>query len=394
MINDDNGSDSRRTSVKSLLNSPPSVLPSSDDRPDSKASSTSDLAQQLTNEMASGDDELEEDTVASSATTETAANHKPRRYSRPPIWATKWQGLGRQSERDHRPAPRQDRPRGGGSDHQRGPGGSRGPPPGSSTTTTTTITGCPPSISGIKPFESVTRTVTSWLHAHLSTMSPDQLQTVELEAKIGTIQHKKAGSDRARLDLPIVTEAVVNQQYVGAQCSFSSQLPETLLEEAKRILDSADPKFIKSTEHTIHRDEIYEGGQDKGNLRITRDDVTGRQVAKIRKKAIAHIMIHCPTDPFDIRLSLATESPTDDVPQGVCRTRRKDRISYLYDGFRADLTKVSGSSMSSELEMECDSHKLIGYFTDRNDPRNMDKVEELLQILLDSMRYVNRRLKA
>lgn len=105
-------------------------------------------------------------------------------------------------------------------------------------------------------------------------------------------------------------------------------------------------------------------------------------------------MIHCPTDPFDIRLSLATESPTDDVPQGVCRTRRKDRISYLYDGFRADLTKVSGSSMSSELEMEADSHKLIGYFTDRNDPHNMDKVEELLQILLDSMRYVNRRLKA
>ena len=225
-------------------------------------------------------------------------------------------------------------------------------------------------------------------------MSPDQLQTVELEAKIGTIQHKKAGSDRARLDLPIVTEAVVNQQYVGAQCSFSSQLPESLLEEAKRILDQADPKFIKSTEHTIHRDEIYEGQQDKGNLRITRDDVTGRQVAKIRKKAIAHIMIHCPTDPFDIRLSLATEMPTDDVPQGVCRTRRKDRISYLYDGFRADLTKVSGSSMSSELEMECDSNKLIGYFTDRNDPRNMDKVEELLQILLDSMRYVNRRLKA
>lgn len=381
MINDDNGSDSRRTSVKSLLNSPPTGLPSSDDRPDSKASSTSDLAQQLTHEMESGEDDDDEDAAA-------AVNHKPRRYSRPPIWATKWQGTGRHAERDHRPPPhRQDRrdPR-----MERQSGGSRALPASS----TTTITGCPPSISGIKPFESVTRTVTSWLHAHLSTMSPEQLQTVELEAKIGTIQHKKAGADRARLDLPIVTEAVVNQQYVQAQCSFSSQLPESLLEEAKRILDAADPKFIKSTEHTIHRDEIYEGQQDKGNLRITRDDVTGRQVAKIRKKAIAHIMIHCPTDPFDIRLSLATESPTDDVPQGVCRTRRKDRISYLYDGFRADLTKVSGSSMSSELEMEADSHKLIGYFTDRNDPHNMDKVEELLQILLDSMRYVNRRLKA
>lgn len=363
MINDDAGSDSRRTSVKSLLNSPPGV-PSSDDRPDSKASSTSDLAQQLANELS--DEE-----------------QKPRRYEHPPIWAQKWQHGGSR-ERERPRQERQERPlqrRPERSDRQ------------SHVTATNQLTGCPPSISGIKPFESVTRTVTSWLHAHLQNMSPDQLKTVELEAKIGTIQHKKAGADRARLDLPIVTEAVVNQQYVGAQCSFSSQLPESLLEEAKRILDAADPKFIKSTEHTIHRDEIYEGGQDKGNLRITRDDVTRRQVAKIRKKAIAHIMIHCPTDPFDIRLSLSTESPSDDIPQGVCRTRIKDRISYIYDGFRADLTKVSGSSVSSELEMECDTNKLIGYFADRNDPRNMDKVEELLQILLDSMRYVNRRLK-
>lgn len=258
-------------------------------------------------------------------------------------------------------------------------------------------TGCPPSISGIKPFESVTRTVTSWLHAHLHGMSPEQRKTVELEAKIGTIQHKKVGAERTRLSLPIITEAVLDQQYAQVNCAFVSSLPESLLEEAKRVLDAADPALIRSTEHTIHRDEIYEGDkqekQDEGNLRVTKDDVTGRQVTKIRKKAIAHMMIHCPTEPFDVRLSISTEKPCDDAPSGPCRTRRKDRISYIYDGFRADLTKVSGSSTSSELELECDTSRLVGYFEDKNDDKNMDKVEELLQILLDSVRFVNRRLK-
>jgi hypothetical protein len=73
----------------------------------------------------------------------------------------------------------------------------------------------------------------------------------------------------------------------------------------------------------------------------------GHILEVMEKKKVADLPIHCPASPFDIRISINTETkmPIMEETQIVDWTkqseRRKDRISYVFDSFvKVDLTQV------------------------------------------------------
>ena len=87
----------------------------------------------------------------------------------------------------------------------------------------------------------------------------------------------------------------------------------------------------------------------KARVRVTTDEKTGEELAKIVKTRVADIDIYSPQSPFDWRISvniemdfdidksLLIEAPSKD---GRAADRRKDRVSYKHLAYQIDLTQV------------------------------------------------------
>lgn len=111
-------------------------------------------------------------------------------------------------------------------------------------------------------------------------------------------------------------------------------------------------------------DTVYFTPQRK-KVRVSRDQ-EGHIVGLLEKHKVADMSIYCPASPFDIRLSINTETKlpltTEEQLQSWTKQseRRKDRISYDFGHFiQVDLTQVrqqdvtTGSSITlHELELE------------------------------------------
>ena len=82
-----------------------------------------------------------------------------------------------------------------------------------------------PSITGIRPYEEITKAVADWLFVHVvSRPDAGELASrgveVEIEAKLGQLIHKDTNE---RFELPVVTECILSEK---ARVSFVSSMTE------------------------------------------------------------------------------------------------------------------------------------------------------------------------
>ena len=85
-------------------------------------------------------------------------------------------------------------------------------------------------------------------------------------------------------------------------------------------------------------------------VRITTDQKTGKELAKILKVRVSDIEIYSPQTPFDWRVSVSLEvsyeGPMRDLVEstekpGKRPDRNKDRVSYRHSHYQIDLTQVT-----------------------------------------------------
>jgi polynucleotide 5'-triphosphatase len=312
----------------------------------------------------------------------TVTTPKPKRYKVPPIWAQKWRSKigGRINPEIVAQPVRNNKSEG-------------------------SVSGLPASISGVTPYEDLTRKITEWVYSHLMQLNEER-QYVEVEFKMGTICNKQ--TDR-RIDLPVVTETLVNAEYAKSSTRFVAALSDEQFSNANVILDglagnsSTNNSTITLTKKNDARtrDLIYTNKKSAGNIRTTLDE-SDQMVACICKRRVSDLVVYSPGDLLDYRISISVETPYDEpsklkaLPPTLIRN--KNRQSYTQKGVQVDLTSViSGDSGKStkELELELDGPLLTSFFdsfNDRTDPRAMDKFEELIKLGLDNTRVMARKL--
>lgn len=130
-------------------------------------------------------------------------------------------------------------------------------------------------------------------------------------------------------------------------------------------------------------------------VRLTIDPPTGKVLAALRKRPLAHLSIHQPGCAVDLRVSVNVEesvSPAGLDPRSAFVTeRRKDRISYLVaeGALAVDLTQVAqydgaraAPQVKHEVEIEVKSADLKAFLADQSGA----------QMLIDSCRELSRLL--
>ena len=177
-------------------------------------------------------------------------------------------------------------------------------------------------------------------------------------------------------------------------------------------------------QHTYETDRFYELSQQgllalpravtdhvearhkrKTTVRITNDQKTGREIAKIVKARLADINVYSPRTLFDYRISVNVEmnfegSMADlvepDRARGRKPDRNKDRMSYTHLAYRIDLTQVTPTEgmnkaeKEHELEIEVSSEEVRrqGLLAMRGQDHDYDK---LVKGFLDNVRILARR---
>ena len=179
-------------------------------------------------------------------------------------------------------------------------------------------------------------------------------------------------------------------------------------------------------QHTYETDRFYELSQQgllalpravtdyiearhkrKTTVRITNDQKTGREIAKIVKARLADINIYSPRTLFDYRISVNVEmnfegSMADlvepDRSRGRKPDRNKDRMSYTHLAYRVDLTQVTPTEgmnkaeKEHELEIEVSSEEVRrqGLLAMTGQDHDYDK---LVKGFLDNVRVLARHLQ-
>lgn len=344
---------------------------------------------------------------------------RPRRYEVKPIWARLeidgHKHTPKTSDPTSKPIPASPVAQNGAPPNQNGPPpvhpGGPYPPPRRSTLEA--------SLDNHEPYSDMSRLVANWLWDHV-VAAPDYGPGthIEIEAKLGELQ-----TNGGRIRIPILTEAVMAP---GCGAQFKSSMGVKHHQRLNDYLNGAvrkasTPGRVPMTyKHTIETDKLYdlpshmlvrsslpqtvkdahlEGGKPV-RVRVTRDNKTNAVTAAIIKLRMADLEVYCPSDEFDIRISVSLETvwphPIDDLPEhldgGVSQGRSKDRVSYTHQGFQVDLTqvtKLSDRTKTHELEIELDANQLKGESA-KVDMGVANHYEELVQCFLNDMRVVNR----
>lgn len=104
--------------------------------------------------------------------------------------------------------------------------------------------------------------------------------------------------------------------------------------------------------------QLHPRARDRAKVRITTDEKTGQELAKIIKAKVADIDIYSPRTLFDWRISVNVEidfnidkSELVEVERkdGRAADRRKDRVSYKHLAYQIDLTQVASAEVSTIL---------------------------------------------
>lgn len=105
--------------------------------------------------------------------------------------------------------------------------------------------------------------------------------------------------------------------------------------------------------------QAYIDRRNKPKVRITTDQRTGKEMAKIIKVRISDIEVYSPQTPFDWRVSVSLEVNYEGDMRDLVETsegkdrkypdRNKDRVSYKHSHYQIDLTQVKAATVSFTL---------------------------------------------
>ncbi|CAG8048169.1 unnamed protein product [Penicillium olsonii] len=246
-----------------------------------------------------------------------------------------------------------------------------------------------PSITGVIPYEEITRTLGDFLFQHV-VMRTDvnagdagavgQGTVIEVEAKLGHIIDMDS---RDRIQLPVLTESVINKENGRFRTSFESKMTveqhramnNFLNQTVKASMPQQNPSRIPlQYVHKKERDTFYEiqaaelppiirqnlNPRHKPKVRVTTDERTGEVLAKIVKCRVADMDVCSPRTTVDWRVSVNLEMeytgdisnlPMIDpaVTKGGRGDRIKDRMSYRHLAYQVDLTQVAKNDVSSAI---------------------------------------------
>ncbi|KAI9733049.1 MAG: mRNA-capping enzyme subunit beta [Cirrosporium novae-zelandiae] len=258
------------------------------------------------------------------------------------------------------------------------------------------------SITGTIPFEEITRRIANFLFQQVVVNTDigvgsagdtaNQGAILEIEARIGHIIDRETNE---RLRLPVSTECIIAKD-PSKKTSFESSMTESHHRALNEYLNSLVVQSVKQNEsmksrqpivyqHTKEIDTFYElpqaglleipsairkqlNARFKPKVRITHDQKTGKQLAKIIKGSLGTLEIYSPMTAFDWRVSVNVEMKYDgdigtlvEVSRAGRRSERiKDRVSYRHVAYQIDLTQVAPSDVAKvekehELEIELSS---------------------------------------
>jgi len=135
----------------------------------------------------------------------------------------------------------------------------------------------------------------------------------------------------------------------------------------------------------------------RANVRVTRNEATGKVTAKIIKLRVANLHISCPRNNFDVRVGVALEinypGPVESLESSERKDARiKDRVSYKHQNVSIDLTQVTSEADGSrlhELELEIDPQVLVQQAMLVNEGIPND-YERIVGVFMNYMRVINR----
>lgn len=262
------------------------------------------------------------------------------------------------------------------------------------------------SIFGTDPIDEFASKIADWIWEH----SQGQ-EGLEIEAKVGVLIDKRTN---ARIQLPIYTEAIVNMREINARFEsnmsmkqhriYNKLLNDLIAYSAQNLPQHERMAYQHRKETDSFYDEVSESTGQKEHIRVTRDNETQDIVPNgvIRKTRIADLNVFCPTQPYDYRISINTETPTS-LPKNMSHptfSREKDRLSYTQQNFSVDLTQVIMVNRAyeplHELEIEIRDVNYLMHLA--NEAQHMKggperlwtKFEDHVLILLNNIRLLIR----
>lgn len=261
------------------------------------------------------------------------------------------------------------------------------------------LLGLPSSLTGVIPADDVTTKVCSWLYSHLFQLE-DQRKFIELEFKMGQIIDRNSNQ---RASLPCITETVVSPEYARERLTFEASIESSQFSRVEYLISGLSKRQgaapLTKLPDIRQKDVIYAQQGSGANIRLSYDE-NNNLVDRLIKKRIANLLIFCPGDLTDWRVSLSTEVQFSGSTEELTRPnkiRNKNRQSWQTNGLQVDLTGVisegGDQSKSKEVELEMDKDLIIQCFDNfqsKKDGEAMDKFQELIRFGVDSCRTISR----
>ncbi|KAH7140106.1 putative mRNA capping nucleoside-triphosphatase [Dactylonectria estremocensis] len=294
------------------------------------------------------------------------------------------------------------------------------------------------SITGVKPYEEMSKTVADWLF--INVINNEDMQEItsrgiqfEIEAKLGTLIDKDTNH---RVDRLLESECVLHD---NARIAFRSSMTEAQHKHFNDFLNTTvvqtDPRAAGNNGRVQvlykHRREIdrffdlpsdLQGrlpgcmrarfGRKNVRVRVTYDQKTREVLGKIIKARVADINLHLPTCPMDCRISINLEMDwdggVDELEQFATSQvdrqpdRNKDRLSYTHGHYQIDLTQVThlsngpGGAQRVDKEHELEIELAPGITIDQgrkaisNAPH---RYQELVEGFIDNVRILARKAR-
>ena len=291
-----------------------------------------------------------------------------------------------------------------------------------------------PSILNVQPHEEFTRVVADFLYQYVAADGDIGIENIEIEAKIGQLIDQNT---QQRVSLPVHTETIIRKDDPKLRTSFQSSMTMAQHSQYNQYLNAALAASLQKKDepstthsripityvHTRETDTMYELTQSAElnlpsamrniltprfrRVRVTRDQKTGNEIAKIIKIRLADLDIHNPLTPFDWRISVNLEAPYEgdyhELPELMEKgkkppPRNKDRLTYRHQGYQIDLTQVTiageghGEEKEHELEIELDTAVLKGQ-AELLKNGNPNGYEEVIRVFIDNVRLLTRSSK-
>ncbi|KAL9599114.1 MAG: hypothetical protein Q9219_004072 [cf. Caloplaca sp. 3 TL-2023] len=301
-----------------------------------------------------------------------------------------------------------------------------------------------PTITNVIPAEELTREIMNYLFGSVVQMNgvvfgPAGGSTagggavVEIEAKIGQIIDKNT-NDRIRL--PVMTECILSRTDPNLRTAFRSSMTAAQHSRLNGFLNQAltnskpalpgeapkKPRVPLTYVHTRETDTFYElspnaintlppsvqaylDRRNRPKVRITTDQKTGKEMAKIIKVRVSDIEVYSPQTPFDWRVSVSLEVNYDgdtrdlvEMSEGKERKkadRNKDRVSYKHSHYQIDLTQVKAAEANAKVEKEHELEIEVSSAAVRDQGQLVlqgqpNKYEELIKGFVDNVRTLVR----